>query len=137
VSTRSSSGKYDGWEQLCASSNGLAAAGQLTALLRDSAKPDPFSCLNSSQTGDKRLDPPYNIKIDGHAVGKGKVRHREFAMASGEMSESEFTRYLQESLGACAVVSRDGAVHFVCMDHHHVDELTQACRSVYGPRLGM
>ena len=32
------------------------------------------------------LDPPYNVKINGHANAKG--RHREFAMASGEMSEA-------------------------------------------------
>ena len=31
-------------------------------------------------------DPPYNVRIDGNAMGRGRVRHREFAMASGEMS---------------------------------------------------
>ena len=31
-------------------------------------------------------DPPYNVKIDGNVCGSGAVRHREFAMASGEMS---------------------------------------------------
>jgi ParB-like chromosome segregation protein Spo0J len=30
-------------------------------------------------------DPPYNVKIDGNVCGKGAIRHREFAMASGEM----------------------------------------------------
>jgi hypothetical protein len=33
-------------------------------------------------------DPPYNVRIQGHAMGRGKARHREFAMASGEMSEA-------------------------------------------------
>jgi hypothetical protein len=28
-------------------------------------------------------DPPYNVRINGHAVGRGKARHREFKMASG------------------------------------------------------
>ena len=28
-------------------------------------------------------DPPYNVRIQGHAAGKGRTRHREFAMASG------------------------------------------------------
>jgi hypothetical protein len=23
--------------------------------------------------------PPFNVKVDGHVSGKGKVRHREFA----------------------------------------------------------
>jgi ParB-like nuclease domain len=35
-------------------------------------------------------DPPYNVRIDGNVSGLGKVRHREFAMASGEMSPAEF-----------------------------------------------
>src|SRR5882762_1809687 len=33
------------------------------------------------------LDPPYNLQIGGYAVSAGS--HREFAMASGEMSERE------------------------------------------------
>jgi hypothetical protein len=52
-------------------------------------------------------DPPYNVKIDGHAMGRGKVRHREFAMASGEMSEAayvEFDRDCQPSRD-CATAS--------------------------------
>ncbi|WP_433990367.1 hypothetical protein SuNHUV7_19860 (plasmid) [Pseudoseohaeicola sp. NH-UV-7] len=59
-------------------------------------------------------DPPYNVKISGHANAKG--RHREFAMASGEMTEVAFRTFLEETLEACAAVSRSGAVHFVCMD---------------------
>ena len=39
-------------------------------------------------------DPPYNVPIEGHVSGLGKVEHREFAMASGEMSEAEFTAFL-------------------------------------------
>ena len=41
-------------------------------------------------------DPPYNVRIDGHVCGLGKVKHREFAMASGEMSEAEFTRLFED-----------------------------------------
>ena len=83
------------------------------------------------------LDPPYNVVVDGHAGGKGRTKHREFAMASGEMTPEEFAAFLGEALGACARVSRDGAVHFVCMDHHHVEELLQAGRAVYGKRLNI
>lgn len=28
-------------------------------------------------------DPPYNVPIGGHVGGSGKIKHREFAMASG------------------------------------------------------
>src|ERR1700729_4270095 len=44
------------------------------------------------------LDPPYNVRIGGHAVSAGS--HREFAMASGEMSEAEFRTFLADTLGA-------------------------------------
>ena len=39
-------------------------------------------------------DPPYNVKIDGNVCGSGAVKHREFAMASGEMTQEEFVRFL-------------------------------------------
>jgi ParB-like chromosome segregation protein Spo0J len=38
-------------------------------------------------------DPPYNVPIHGHASGLGRIRHREFAMAAGEMSAAEYTRH--------------------------------------------
>ena len=81
------------------------------------------------------LDPPYNVKISGHANTKG--RHREFAMASGEMSETEFRTFLSETLGACADVSRNGAVHFVCMDWRHMDDVAAVGRDIYGDLLNL
>jgi DNA modification methylase len=81
------------------------------------------------------LDPPYNVKVNGHVNARG--RHREFAMASGEMSETEFRTFLQATLGACAAVSRDGAVHFVCMDWRHMDDVSAAATSVYGDLLNI
>jgi hypothetical protein len=81
------------------------------------------------------LDPPYNVRIKGHA--NVKSRHREFAMASGEMNHTEFTAFLTESLGASAAVSRDGAVHYVCMDWRHMDEMLTAGRAVYGDLLNV
>ena len=44
------------------------------------------------------IDPPYNVAIDGNVCGQGSVHHREFAMASGEMSEVEFIAFLTRSL---------------------------------------
>ena len=40
-------------------------------------------------------DPPYNVPIDGHVCGLGRVRHREFAMGIGEMSKETFTAFLR------------------------------------------
>ena len=81
------------------------------------------------------LDPPYNVRINGHANAKG--RHREFAMASGEMTDAGFVDFLKESLGACAAVSRNGAVHFVCMDWRHMGALESAGDDVYGSLLNV
>ncbi len=76
-------------------------------------------------------DPPYNVKIDGHVCGSGAVKHREFAMASGEMDAASFTDFLEQSLGAMAAVSLDGAIHFTCMDWRHMAELQAAGDQVY------
>lgn len=38
-------------------------------------------------------DPPYNVPVQGHVGGNGKVKHDEFVMASGEMTEGEFTAF--------------------------------------------
>jgi DNA modification methylase len=76
-------------------------------------------------------DPPYNVRIDGHVSGHGRVRHREFAMASGEMSEDEFTAFLKAVFGCLADHSADGSIHFVCMDWRHLWEALRAGREVY------
>lgn len=76
-------------------------------------------------------DPPYNVRIDGHVGGSGKIRHREFAMASGEMSETEFTRFLERAFGNLADHSLDGSIHFVCMDWRHLGEILRAGQQVY------
>ncbi len=76
-------------------------------------------------------DPPYNVPIDGHVSGLGSVRHREFAMAAGEMSSAAFTDFLAGTLGEAARCCRDGAIAFVCMDWRHIGELWAAGGSVF------
>lgn len=76
-------------------------------------------------------DPPYNVPIDGHVSGLGRIRHRDFAFASGEMSEAEFTHFLTETLGNAARVARDGAIAYVCMDWRHMGELLTAGKAVF------
>jgi hypothetical protein len=61
-------------------------------------------------------DPPWNLRIDGNVSGLGKVRHTEFAMASGEMSEAEFIAFLSTFLSCAKAHSQDGAILFVFMD---------------------
>ena len=76
-------------------------------------------------------DPPYNVPIDGHVCGAGKVRHREFAMASGEMTPEEFTRFLGTVFENLANASADGSIHFICMDWRHMGEVLNAGSPVY------
>ncbi len=76
-------------------------------------------------------DPPYNVPIDGHVCGLGRVRHREFAMGAGEMSEAAFIAFLKDTLGAAAKTCRDGAIAFVCMDWRHMGELLEAGKQVF------
>jgi DNA modification methylase len=76
-------------------------------------------------------DPPYNVAIDGHVTGLGRIRHREFAMGVGEMSVEAFTSFLQQTLGQAAAVAHNGAIAFVCMDWRHMGELLNAGQAVF------
>jgi hypothetical protein len=63
--------------------------------------------------------------------GKGRVKHREFAQASGEKTSAQFTKFLEETLGLLADNSTDGSIHFVCSDWRHLDEMLAAGRRTY------
>jgi DNA modification methylase len=69
-------------------------------------------------------DPPYNVPIIGHVGGKGRVKHDEFRMASGEMSGTEFGSFLATSLAMARDVSRDGSLHYVFADWRIIGRLT-------------
>ncbi|MDP1964051.1 MAG: DNA methyltransferase [Reyranella sp.] len=77
------------------------------------------------------IDPPWNVPIKGHVSGLGKVEHREFVQASGEMSEAGFTAFLGKIFKNLADVSVDGAIHYICSDWRHMWEMLSASRSVY------
>ena len=97
-------------------------------LCGDATKRLHLDALVSGETVDLIFtDPPYNVPIDGHVCGLGTVKHhQDFAFASGEMSSTEFTAFLSETLSNCAAVCRDGAIAFVCMDWRHMGELLDA-----------
>jgi DNA modification methylase len=83
------------------------------------------------------VDPPYNVAIDRHASGNGSFRHREFAMAAGEMNEAEFVAFLTTSLRLLSRHSTSDAVHFICMDWRHLRELLAAGRQIYDALLNL
>ena len=76
-------------------------------------------------------DPPYNLKIEGNVSGLGRVKHGEFAMASGEMSQSEFSAFLCRVFGLLCRYSSDGSIHQICMDWRHMREMLAAGDASY------
>jgi DNA modification methylase len=77
------------------------------------------------------VDAPYNLKIAGHVSGLGRIRHREFAEASGEMSPTEFTEFLRRTFAVAANACRDGAILFSCIDWRHVGEMIAAGQGIF------
>ena len=98
----------------------------------DSLKEESFEKLLGDDRADIILsDAPFNVRINGHVSGLGKARHREFAMASGELSPAEFTTFLTTSMQLLARFSTDGSIHYQFMDWRHVGEIHQAGAAAY------
>jgi len=98
----------------------------------DALDPYTVAALMNDQTAQMVFtDPPYNVPIDGHVGGSGSIKHREFAMASGEMSKVEFTAFLRHACQNLAANSCDGSIHFICMDWRHMAEMLGAGEEVY------
>jgi DNA modification methylase len=98
----------------------------------DARKSEDYASLLDGEKADLVFaDSPYNVKIDGHVCGKGSVRHGEFVMASGEMSETEFQNFLTDICAMMASHTRDGSIHYLCMDFRHAFEMLTAGRKAY------
>ena len=98
----------------------------------DALRPETYAALlGGEKAGMVFTDPPYNVPINGHVSGLGKARHREFAMASGEMSPSEFMGFLSAVFGLLVQASSDGSNHFHCMDWRHMSEILDAGAARY------
>ncbi|MCZ8163813.1 MAG: site-specific DNA-methyltransferase [Beijerinckiaceae bacterium] len=98
----------------------------------DALDPGVLSILMEGEKAEMVFtDPPYNVPIEGHVSGLGKVKHREFAQASGEMSREEFTAFLRKAFEQLVAGSVDGSIHFICMDWRHMAEMLDAGEGVY------
>lgn len=110
----------------------LFVLGKHRLMVGDARDPNSFKQLMDSDRATMAfLDPPYNVNVRGHVGGRGRVKHREFACASGEMSSDQFTTFLRETLGLCAANLSDGAIAYICMDWRHVGELHDAGSDVF------
>jgi ParB-like chromosome segregation protein Spo0J len=106
--------------------------GNHALLCGDALNKDSYARLLGSKKAQMVFtDPPYNVAIAGNVSGLGKVKHREFAMASGEMNPGEFTEFLKAAFIRFAQFSSDGSMHFICMDWRHIRELLDAAAEPY------
>lgn len=99
---------------------------------------DTFQTLMHDERADMILqDPPFNVPVNGHVCGAGSVKHREFAMASGEMTSDEFTQFLTTNFKLCAKFSRDGALHYNFMDWRHQAEILNTGKHAFADLINM
>jgi DNA modification methylase len=87
-----------------------------------------ISALLKAHFGDVKVrfnfsDLPYNVQIQGHVTGG---EHREFVMASGEMSSEEFFAFLVASLKVIFETTVDGGLAMLFMDWRGLKTLLSA-----------
>jgi DNA modification methylase len=96
----------------------------------DSTDCEAYEQLMGSDRGDFVFtDPPYNVRIDGNASnisGLSNIKHREFAMASGEMTQDQFIQFLEKVYALLCRYTTDGSIHQICMDWRHMREMLAA-----------
>ena len=99
----------------------------------DARDPDAMAKLLDGERANLMFaDPPFNVPVEGHVMGRGRIKHPDFVMGSGEMTTDEFKEFLHVILSNAARVSHDGALHFVVMDWRHLEELYSVARGIYG-----
>lgn len=110
----------------------LWGLGRHRLLCGDATKRDRYELLLGAEKAQMVFaDPPYNVPVDGHARGLGRIRHHEFPMASGEMTGAEYTTFLKSAFQNLAEFSCDGSIHAICMDWRHTREIQAAADGVY------
>ncbi len=96
----------------------------------DALRAEVFTALMESEQARLVIsDSPFNVRIAGHVSGRKGTR--EFAMASGEMTPAEFTRFLKTAFDNAARVSMDGSLALYFIDWRHIEEMMAAGRDVY------
>lgn len=110
----------------------LFILGRHRLLVGDARDDAAFAQLMTGEVAEMGIhDPPYNVHIQGNVGGRGRIKRREFACASGEMTSSQFESFLKDTLRLCADHSIDGAIHYVFMDWRHVADLTSVGTEVF------
>jgi DNA modification methylase len=101
--------------------------GEHRLICGDSTSPETFMTLMGTELARMVItDPPYNLRVDGMISGLGKVKHREFAMGSGEMTTDEFQNFLETYIEVISKFCVDGAIQYHAIDWRHVHQLILA-----------
>lgn len=97
----------------------------------DALKAETYAKLMGNKRAQMILtDPPYNVHVKD--IGSsGKIKHDEFAMASGEMSSDEFIKFLNTFMRHAKDYSVNGSLHYLFMDWRHGIEIGLAASTVY------
>lgn len=82
-------------------------------------------------------DPPYNVPITGHVCGGAAAKHREFVMASGEMTRAQFQRFLSAVCVNLSRGSKSGSLHFIFIDWRSIGDLLTAGEEAYDQLLNI
>lgn len=107
-------------------------------LCGDALKPESYRGLLAGERADMVItDPPYNVPICGHVCGLGKIKHREFEQASGDMSREQFRRFLSDTCANLARFSRPGSLHFIFMDWRSISDLIFTGEAVYDELINL
>lgn len=111
--------------------------GKHRLLCGDSQNFESFDRLMNGKTAAAVIaDPPFNVRV--RSIGsRGRIKHAEFAFASGEMSTEQFRAFLTRTLGHAIRVSTPGALHYIFMDWRHITDLVEVGRGIYGDMLNM
>ena len=99
---------------------------------------ETFSKLMQTQKAKMVLqDPPFNVKIQGHVGGSGKIKHKEFAFASGEMTDEQFIQFLETNFKLCAKFSKSGSLHYNFMDWRHSMHILAAAQKSFASFINL
>lgn len=110
----------------------LIELGRHRLLVGDSREAASYSSLLGDELAALVIsDAPYNVKIQGHVGGSGKIRHHEFVMGAGEWTPPQFVAFLREVFGHLSAYSAAGSIHFQFMDWRHMGEMLTAAEGIY------
>lgn len=101
--------------------------GKHRLLCGDSTKLESYTLvLDGAEVDCIFTDIPWNIPIAGFVSGLGKMKHDDFQMAAGEMSDAEFAEFTDVSHHHAADHLKQGGAFFSCIDWRSVDTVMTA-----------